>query len=276
VLHALRKLAREIHRRSVWQILVAYLLFWFLAYWLVDSATSILGLPLWTPAMAFVLLGTGLPIVLATAVVQGGLPGLRIVDVVDPNELEGKTPEEVLVVPEAHPLHGSGILTWRNAVLGGVMAVALLVTSVVAYLTMWAFGIGPVGSLAAQGILEPGDAVAVVDFVDHTEVSGLGARVRGLVEEELRRSTLVEVGEDDPRVFVDGEVESVEEGIRVYARIRLPDGTVLAGFGRTAASVEGLTEAVGALSVRLRERFGESLRIIQRDDEDRAAAPTSY
>lgn len=290
MLHTIRKLAREIHRRSVWQVLAGYGVFWFLAHRLVVVVAEVAGLPLWTPAMAFVLLAIGFPIVTATAVVQGGLPGLRMVDVVDPNELEGLTPAQVHVIPEAHPLHGISLLTWRNAILGGVMAAALLVTSVVAYLAMWAFGIGPVGSLAAQGIISPDDGVFVAAFEDGTGETDLGLRVQRLMEQELVRSTLVDVVDrntlDLPgsfraadeehqlsaaraagaKVVVDGEVRPTDEGFRVYARIRLTDGTVLAGFGRTAETLDALPEAVGALALRLRERFGESLREIHEDD----------
>lgn len=258
--------------------------------------TELVGLPLWTPAMAFVLLGIGLPIVMATAVVQGGLPGLRMVDAVDPNELEGLTPAEVHVIPEAHPLHGITFLTWRNAILGGVMAAALLVTSVVAYLALWAFGIGPVGSLAAQGILRPDDTVFVAAFEDGTGETELGVLVQSLMERELGRSTLVDVvdrsttsspssltrarslpGAEEAaelaaarsagaRVVVDGEVRLADPGYRVYARIRMLDGTVLAGFGRNAETLETLPDAVAELALRLRERFGESLREIHEDE----------
>ena len=73
-------------------------------------------------------------------------------------------PEEVHVIPQAHPMHGVGLFTWRNAILGGVMAAALLTTSVAAYLAMWALGIGPVGSLIAQGVIDPNDPVILADF----------------------------------------------------------------------------------------------------------------
>ncbi|MDX1492608.1 MAG: hypothetical protein R3253_00935 [Longimicrobiales bacterium] len=270
-------------------MLAGYALLWLLVQGLVEVATDFVGLPLWTPAMAFVLMAIGLPIVVATAVVQGGLPGLRIVDYVDPNELEGRTPAEVHVIPEAHPLHGVAFLTWRNAILGGVMAAALLVTSVVAYLAMWAFGIGPVGSLAAQGILQPDDAVFVAAFENQTPDVAVGLRVQALMEEALARSTLVDVvrGTTDrgttlpgdtaaqlalarqvgARVVVDGEVRPAETGYRIYARIRLPDGRVLGGFGSTAATVEDLPSEVAGLALRIRQRFGESLREINEDEE---------
>lgn len=286
------------HRRSVWQVLAGYLLLWFVGFEMVEWLTVLVGLPLWTPGMAFVLLGIGLPIVVATAVVQEGLPGLRIVDEVDPNELEGLTPEQVHVVPEDHPLHGARLLTWRNAVLGGVMAGALLVTSVVAYLAMWAFGIGPVGSLTAQGVLSAGDTVVVADFTNLTDDPTLGARARDILETELARSSLVAVlrrgssgegatpaGEgatpSDPSDAPDGMELARREGVKlvvggvirrasdggyeIEARLLLPDGTVVAGFDRAAEAPDGLVEAISLLSRELRQRFGESLRRIYED-----------
>ncbi len=65
-------------------------------------------------------------------------------------------------------------------------------------------------------------------------------------------------------MFVDGAVHPVEAGYRIVTRIRLPDGTVLAGFGHTAPSLEDIDAEVGRLALRLRERFGESLREIRR------------
>lgn len=291
MIHTLRKLAREIHRRSVWQVLAAYLLLSLAVLGLVDRLTPMLGLPLWTDEMALALLTIGLPLVLATAVVQGGLPGLGIVDVVDPNELEGRAPEEVHVIPDTHPLHRVGILTWRNAVLAGVMGASLLVTSVVAYLAMWAFGIGPVGSLAAQGIVGPQDTLVVADFANGTDDPTLGSAVRSLFEAELDRSTLVNVlrwdtpdrarelpaaaASHDPldlarrgvaKLLISGEVVSVDDGYRLYVRILLPDGTALAGFGRTASGRGDIVEQVRRLSVRLRERLGESMRTIRAEE----------
>ena len=61
---------------------------------------------------------------------------------IHPDDVVGKTPAEVLVVPEVHSMYGSGVFTWRNSVLGGAAAAALLVGSVVAYLMMWTLGVG--------------------------------------------------------------------------------------------------------------------------------------
>jgi hypothetical protein len=166
------------------------------------------------------------------------------------------------------------------------MAAALLVTSVVAYLAMWAFGIGPVGSLVAQGIVRPGDTVVVATFANDTGDPSLGRRVRSLMEAELSRSALVHVfvvttgGADGPTrsaeteaeilarrtgasIVVDGAILSIEGGYVVSARARLPDGTVVARFREVAEEHQGIYDKVALLSVRLRERMGESLRDIR-------------
>lgn len=296
VLHPIRKLAREIHRRSVWQVLTVYLGLSWITLQTVAFATRSVGLPLWTPAMATILLLIGLPVVIATAVVQGGLPGLRIEDFVDPNELEGRTPEEVHVIPHAHPMYGVGLFTWRNAILGGVMAAALLTTSVAAYLAMWALGIGPVGSLIAQGVIDPNDPVILADFDSGNGSVGIADAARRAVEEHLGRSTVVtllsrggladalsEMGYDAnaplPRelalsvaqqqgvkAVVDGQVTPVSGGYEISAGIVLADGTRVASFRATAPSEEDLAEAAEQVSTRLRERLGESLRMIRAED----------
>lgn len=273
MIHSIRKLAREIHRRSVWQVLAGFLFLSAVVIQGVSLLTRQVGLPLWTPTMTVILLAIGLPIVVATAVVQGGLPWLRIQDYVDPNELEGRTPAQVHVVPEAHPLHGVAILTWRNAILGGVMAGALLVTSVAAYLAMWALGIGPVGSLIAQGALAEQDTIVVVDFDNRTDQPMLGADIRTMLTAALARSTVINVvtegGVTRPgiRALVTGDVEPIRSGYRITARIVRPDGSTLATLEETVAPDGGLELAIELLSARLRQRFGESLRVLQAERE---------
>jgi hypothetical protein len=295
VIHTLRKLAREIHGRSVWQVLGVYLLLAWLVHAGVWWATRLVGLPLWTPDLAFVLLAIGLPVVIATAIVQGGIPWLRIVDVADPNVLEGRTPDEVHVVPSAHAPFGTRLFTWRNAILGGVMAAVLLVASVVAYSTIWALGIGPVGSLLAQEVISEGDVILVADFESRVEDAAFASMVAGALREGLSRSPVVTVldaegvsdvlsraayGRNTPldsrlalelamlagfKVIVDGGVTRSSRSYRVHARIVLADGTPLARFEEVISDDEGHEEKVAILVTKIRERFGESLRSIRAD-----------
>ena len=111
----LKRLVREIHRKSLWQVLGIYVV----ASWAVLSGVDTLGgalnLPDWFPSVALALLIVGLPVVLATAFVQDGGQG-RVAGGLDlardPTDAAGGG--------------ASGLFTWRNAALGGVGAFALL------------------------------------------------------------------------------------------------------------------------------------------------------
>ena len=116
----LRQFIQEIHRRSLWQVLAIYAVASWVIYEVVQGLTEGLGLPDWFPALAVVLLLIGLPIVLATAFVQEGIsPSRRH----DPTLLPGAELES-----EARPREVAGarrLFTWRNAISGGVLALAL-------------------------------------------------------------------------------------------------------------------------------------------------------
>ena len=68
----LKRFIREIHRRRLWQVLGIYVVSGWFVYEAVQSLSEGLGLPAWFPPLAFVFLLLGLPMVLATAFVQGG------------------------------------------------------------------------------------------------------------------------------------------------------------------------------------------------------------
>ncbi|NIM48354.1 MAG: hypothetical protein GTO22_03700, partial [Gemmatimonadales bacterium] len=70
----LKRLIHEIHRRSLWQVLLIYCGAALVAYQAVQALTEGLGLPQWFPAFAIVLFIVGLPIVLATAFVHEVAP----------------------------------------------------------------------------------------------------------------------------------------------------------------------------------------------------------
>lgn len=294
MIHPIKKLARTIHQRSVWQVLAVYLLGSWVLLRAVDLLTLSTGLPEWTPSMALVLLLIGLPITVATAAVQGGLPGLRIEDLVDPNEMVGLTPEQVLVVPEAHPLYGTGLLTWRNAILGGAMAATLLAGSVTAYLAMWSFGIGPVGSLLAQGVISERDPIMLAGFTNLTDAPSLGALVTEAFRVDLEGSQIVAIlpeervvealarlgsGPAVPRTdevarevsdllgakaFIRGEVTRERSMLVLSASIlRTDTGEPLASFTERARDDTDLIEAIDMLAQKVRERMGESLRVIR-------------
>jgi len=271
-MHMIRKAARGIHRRSVWQVVFVYAALGWGLVALANRLTTDAGLPSWTPTMALILLLALFPLVVATAVVQGGLPGLRIVDAVDPNELIGRTPAEVHVIPEAHPLYGVGLLTWRNTVLVAITAAALLVGSVAAYLAMWALGIGPVGSLMAQGAIAEGDPIAVATFANRTDDVSLGALISDVLELDLTQSSVVIVtrtagASPSARLVVEGEVSPVVEGYTITARVVLAEtGAHLARFEQHLPGDGEPLAAIERLSERIREKLGESLRSVRGPD----------
>lgn len=307
-MYRVRKLIREIHRRSVWQVLGVYLGMSWLVFSLVSLLTNLAGLPDWTPTMAFALLLIGLPIITATAFIQSGVPGLTADphEEIHPDDVVGKTPAEVLVVPQEHPMYASGVFTWRNSVLGGVAAGALLVASVVTYLAMWTLGIGPVGSLLAQGILDEWDGVLLADFENRTGDAALGAavtdafrvdflesRVVTLVEAATISEGLQRMGRDPGvslapavalelaqqegiKATVEGEIYREGDGYVLVARLVLAsNGTSLAQFREKANGEDAILDAIDRLSARIRERLGESFRSIRASEPLEALTTSS-
>ena len=78
----IRQLIGEIHRRSLWQVLSIYLVGSWVALQVVETITESAGLPDWVQPFSLILLTIGLPIVMATAVVQEGMSG-RVSDAHD-------------------------------------------------------------------------------------------------------------------------------------------------------------------------------------------------
>ena len=107
----LLRFLKEIRRRTVWQVLGVYIV----ASWGVLSGvgtlSGILGLPDWFPSLALGLLLVGLPIVLATALVQE--KGVSETPTLDPVAKSEATPKAATV------------LTWSRVGGGGVLAFAL-------------------------------------------------------------------------------------------------------------------------------------------------------
>ncbi len=142
----LKRLIREIHRRSLWQVLGIFLLGGWVAFEVVQTLTEGLGLPEWFPAFAIVLLIIGLPVVLATAFVQEGGPG--------------RGAEDVTALTADTPTGAPGLFTWPNAILGGVAALTLLTGVGVGWIL---FG-GELGTGPAPTSIE--QSVAVLPFVN--------------------------------------------------------------------------------------------------------------
>ena len=67
----MKHLLKETHRRSIWQVLAVYVGVSWAVLQVVDVLTQNMGLPPWVFPFALVLLLIGLPVMLATAIIQG-------------------------------------------------------------------------------------------------------------------------------------------------------------------------------------------------------------
>ena len=190
----LKKLISEAHRRSLWQVLGIYLVGSWLAFQAVQTFTEGLGLPDWVPPLGLVLLIIGLPIVVATAFVQEGLGsreggGERVEEA--PESFREAAPPPSAASTSAGIQHR--LFTWRNAIVGGVLAFALLGLATTGYMAMRSLGIGPAATLVARGVLEEGAKVVLADFETSGADPTLGEALTEALRIELGNSTLLDV-----------------------------------------------------------------------------------
>ena len=234
-----------------------------------------LGLPDWVLPGALLLLAVGLPIMLVTAHIE----------------------KRRALAPEMARPGAEGALqrwlTWRNAVLGGVLAFAGLGITVTGYTAMRVLGIGPPATLMATGVLEERERLILAEFENRTPDSTLGTTVTQLFRVGLTQSLVVNVLEPtqvgrvlarmerepdtplDPtlamevaeregiKAVITGDIISVGSGFALSAGLITPTGEILTGQQESADDANGIIAAVGRLSGKLRERIGESLRTIR-------------
>jgi hypothetical protein len=129
---SLKRLVVEVHRRSLWQVLLIYVGAGWACFELIDAVTNRLGLPAWLPGLAIVLFLLALPVVVATAFIQDSGPAATISD------------PTLIPVDEARTeaARRRRFLTWRNAGLSFLVALAL-------------WGVVAAGLLSFGGRVEP-------------------------------------------------------------------------------------------------------------------------
>jgi eukaryotic-like serine/threonine-protein kinase len=235
-----------------------------------------LGLPDWVVPSAIVLLLIGLPIILATASLQG--------------------PHRATVGGGARPVRPSSShwLTWRRAISGGVFAFSGLGLVVATYMALRALGVGPVGTLLATGVIKDRDRVLLADFENHTRDSLLGNVVTNAFRIDLTQSTVVNLVSSEQvaeavermrrpstgrldaglarevavregiKAVITGEIASAGSQIVLSARLISPrSGEALAARRETASDSTDIIRAVDRLSKKLREKIGESLKSLR-------------
>ena len=249
----------------------------------VDVLKQNMGLPNWVFPFAVVLLLIGLPIMLATAILQARpvAPSASAATQATPPSVPSRGRDD------ASDLSPRRLFTWRNALLGGAAALVLLTVVTTGFMFMRDRGIGPVGSLVAKGVLDERSELVLADFdssdpdlaatatealridlsqsnlvrvVESTRVRRVLERMQRSSDQPLHESLAREVAirEGWPAVIV-GEIN--EAGGRYVLSARLleaEDGTELLSVRATAASESEIVPAVDDLSADFRERIGES------------------
>lgn len=221
----MKNLVREIHRRSLWQVLGIYLAGSWIALQVVEQLAEAASLPAWVRPAALALLVIGFPIVMATAFVQEGLSSHRgDGGEEDPTGAEAATSAAVAASGSPSAAGAAGLLTWRNAIMGGVAAFALWGVAVTIMMLM---GVGPAGGGAAAERSEDRIAIAVLPFSslgddEQSKIFSLGIHDDLLTRlskiSSLRvtsRTSVMGYGEDPPPIpEIAGElgVEYVLEG----------------------------------------------------------------
>ena len=242
--------------------------------------------------MALVILVVLLPVVLATAFVQEGMPGKERDDGPGTAAASTAAPESASEPESPERLHHR-VFTWRTVAFGALGAFTLLGLSIFAYFVMWSAGIGPVGNLQAQGVIEEGAPVILAELGNRTDDAELGGVLTGALAVDLAQSDAIRMyaGEEladalgrmglsrsdavTPAIaremavregipaWIEGEVGSVGSSFVLTAQIvASADGRPAATFRETAETEDELLAALERLSREIRERVGESLRTI--------------
>ena len=218
---------QEVHRRGIWQAAAGFLAAAWVVIEVVDLLTSRGLLPDWVFNGALIVLAVGFPVILATAYVQ--TPPLEEArsdagesDVPDSSgAVTGGLTREALPDSPTPATGVAGILTWRNALIGGVGAFALLGLGTAASSLLRVSGLGG----DADAALQP-DRIAVLPFEvrGSPELEFLGEGIVDLLSAKLDGAgSLTTV---DPRVVIGlaNELETLgmrpEDGDRLASELR--------------------------------------------------------
>ncbi len=266
--------------RSLWQILGLYAAASWVVLQVVDVVKDNMGLPDWVFPFALLLLLVGLPIIVATAMVQGRQASETARDG-EAAPVSGEVP-----IPAPEPAAHHKLLTWKNALMGGGLAFVLMAVVTSGFMYMRNNGIGPVGSLVAKGLIDERSEIMVADFEAEDDMLGRMASealrvdlsqsdiVRLVsprtVEGALKRMQLAEgtrLDEGTAReiaeregiaAVVGGEILSGGGSYVITAHLVAPGGDLLGNARVTASDSSKIIEAIDRLSRDLREQIGES------------------
>ncbi len=188
------------------------------------------------------------------------------------------------------------LFTWRRAIGGGVLAFALLGVVTAGYLVMRVTGIGSPGTLVAQGVFEAGGQVVLADFESSAGESVSGDLITEALRIDLAQSPTLELmpnsvvntalarmqrspadglpgdvalelaTREGAEGVITGEVGRLGRSVVINARLLAVSGDELASFRVTADDEDEIIDAIDALSRRMREKVGESLRSVAQSE----------
>jgi tetratricopeptide (TPR) repeat protein len=271
------------------------LLIWAAAFLIVGLAARIatneIGLPDWVFPGAVVVMLLGLPAILFTAYVQRTLHrSLAQTPAVTP----GGTPARASTMATL-ALKASPHVSWRRTVVGGAIALGMLVLLIIGYMVSWSLGVGPAGSLLGSGKIHTRDRLIVTDFRGPNSDSTLAGAASEAVRTDLSESPVITLlsaadvsgalrlmqrppatridvpvaqevaARQGAKAIVDGTVTSLNPGYVVTLRLLSASGTELASFHDGADGPSQLLPTLDRLARRLRERIGESLKSVHAD-----------
>jgi TolB-like protein len=277
----LKKLLREVHGRSLWQVLGVYLAGSWVALQVVETVVETASLPDWLPGMALVLLVIGLPVVMATAIVQEGAPGVETA-----RANEGPSG----AVPAAQS-GAASLFTWKLAIGGGVAAFALW--GVVATALLLRGGLTPAAAEDGGRV-----AIAVLPFAsagttDDDESFALGihddvltqlSKIEGL--RVISRTSVMEYRDNTgnvsdiarelgAHVVLEGSVQRAGDQLHMNAQlidVRAEEGHLWAESFDRRLTVENIFLIQSELASRIAAELGTALTTEQQ--EEAGAAPT--
>ena len=283
--------------------LIAYAVAVIIVTVVVRAAMITIGLPDWVMPGALAVMALGLPVILFTGYVQRVTRrALTTTPAVTPGGGQQAHGTMATIALRASP-H----VSWQRTTRGGVYALGTFAVLVVAFMVMRAFGIGPVGSLLAEGRLTQRDPILIADFATSHTDSSVGHVVAEGVRQNLSQSNSITLfspasvasalarmqlpptapltatlarqlaAREGIKAIVTGDVTGLGNGFVIALRLVSADsGDVLASYQTTVDGPSQLVSGVDEVTRKLRGKIGESLKSVQNSPPLAQVTTASY
>lgn len=205
------------HRNSLWKVLGLYGAASWVMLQVIDVLAQNAGLPTWVFTLALILLIVGLPIVGATAYLHG--LGRRT----DSESAESAAPATASATRQ--------LFTWRNAIGGGLAAMALWGVLVTGWLL-----VGP-GASGGQTASEASGGAAEVSAVDSRSVA------------VLPFTTRAREGDEDAAIFSDGIHDDVLTQLSKIDSLTVISRTSVMQYAGTTKPIPEIAAELGVATI---------------------------